>query len=557
MPGQEKLGKPAPRSRTGCLECRRRHIRCDEQQPKCGNCLRSRKHRVCEYPMPTLTLRDRRAQAKARRPWDQLTFAAAKTVTMSPETLPCDVIISDTFSTTSDPFDSLSINLSYQSKELLYHFYQSVERFDKVSQQKLAYRLSPVTGNSYALRSVMLFAALHYDWSTEEGMQAFESTFLHHKIKAIQAINGWIAGGHPQLITSIIRQIATLCFIELCLGSLASAKTHIDGMVVLLNQQRLRIHEQPDPYRFQDAEEYQQDEELTDRYFLLILSFYTRYTLHKEPYSGQKSGEDGTPAPASETTLSHPLNQIERNCDPSLKLLSLRTMLLFSKPVPPRATLSWINGRDTIERLKAITESLDMMYGKPHIDHDEVQFAMACTNCVASQIHLDQLASHIASFCYTKDELIRKETEVLEKLQEQELRTTWCGLYIASSIYIHRVLGLGEPEETMAHDYIIHVFKKALMKQFGRMGDGRSMSDQLLLWEMMLGAINVTVDSQGSDQQATKYFSQAIWQWSRTAQIRNWSDAKAILARIAWPEVNAMEDTARQIWERSCGETWY
>ncbi|KAJ4137919.1 hypothetical protein NW765_016829 [Fusarium oxysporum] len=232
-------------------------------------------------------------------------------------------------------------------------------------------------------------------------------------------------------------------------------------------------------------------------------------------------------------------------------------MLLFSKPVPPRATLSWINGRDTIERLKAITESLDMMYGKPHIDHDEVQFAMACTNCVASQIHLDQLASHIASFCYTKDELIRKETEVLEKLQEQELRTTWCGLYIASSIYIHRVLGLGEPEETMAHDYIIHVFKKALMKQFGRMGDGRSMSDQLLLWEMMLGAINVTVDSQGSDQQATKYFSQAIWQWSRTAQIRNWSDAKAILARIAWPEVNAMEDTARQIWERSCGETWY
>lgn len=71
--------------------------------------------------MPTLTLRDRRAQAKARRPWDQLTFAAAKTVTMSPETLPCEVIISDTFSTTSDPFDSLSINLSYRSKELLYH----------------------------------------------------------------------------------------------------------------------------------------------------------------------------------------------------------------------------------------------------------------------------------------------------------------------------------------------------------------------------------------------------------------------------------------------------
>jgi hypothetical protein len=232
-------------------------------------------------------------------------------------------------------------------------------------------------------------------------------------------------------------------------------------------------------------------------------------------------------------------------------------MLLFSKPVPPGATLSWINGRDTIERLKAITESLDMMYAKPQIDHDEVRFAMACTNCVASQIHLDQLASHIASFCYTKDELIRKETELLEKLHEQELRTTWCSLYIASSIYIHRVLGLGEPEGTIAHDYVIHVFKKALMKQSGRMGDGRSASDQLLFWQMMLGAITVTVHSQGSDQQVTKYFSQAIRQWSRTSQIRTWSDAKAILARIAWPAVNAMEDTVRQIWERSCGETWY
>lgn len=71
--------------------------------------------------MPTLTLHDRRAQAKGHRPWDQLTFAAAKTVTMSLETLPCGVIISDTSSTTSDPFNSLSINLPYQSKELLYY----------------------------------------------------------------------------------------------------------------------------------------------------------------------------------------------------------------------------------------------------------------------------------------------------------------------------------------------------------------------------------------------------------------------------------------------------
>jgi hypothetical protein len=71
-----------------------------------------------------------------------------------------------------------------------------------------------------------------------------------------------------------IWEISVLTFLsQLCLGSLASAKAHIDGMVVLLDQQRLQIHEQPDPYKFEGAEEYQQDEELTNRYFLLYV-FY-------------------------------------------------------------------------------------------------------------------------------------------------------------------------------------------------------------------------------------------------------------------------------------------
>ncbi|KAM0547501.1 hypothetical protein ACHAPJ_010374 [Fusarium lateritium] len=233
-------------------------------------------------------------------------------------------------------------------------------------------------------------------------------------------------------------------------------------------------------------------------------------------------------------------------------------MPFFTKPLPSGATLSWINGRDTIEKLRDITKSLDMMHEKPYVDHDEVKFAMACTNCVASQTHVDQVASHIASFCYTKDEWAQKEAEAIKSPHEQDLHTTWCGLYIASSIYVHRILGLREPHEmTTSHGYITYVLKKALMKHLGLMGDGRSMSDQLLLWEIMLGAISVAVDRmrdcRGSDQSETQFFSQAIWQWSQNAQIIDWSDAKTILTRIAWPEVNATEDMMRHIWERACG----
>ncbi|PYH77258.1 hypothetical protein BO82DRAFT_345197 [Aspergillus uvarum CBS 121591] len=35
------------KSRNGCLECKRRHIKCDEKHPLCGNCRSS--ERVCEY----------------------------------------------------------------------------------------------------------------------------------------------------------------------------------------------------------------------------------------------------------------------------------------------------------------------------------------------------------------------------------------------------------------------------------------------------------------------------------------------------------------------------
>ncbi|XEV01131.1 hypothetical protein FSHL1_006418 [Fusarium sambucinum] len=38
------------KSRLGCLECKRRHIKCDERQPTCGNCIVS--ERRCSFPSP-------------------------------------------------------------------------------------------------------------------------------------------------------------------------------------------------------------------------------------------------------------------------------------------------------------------------------------------------------------------------------------------------------------------------------------------------------------------------------------------------------------------------
>lgn len=75
-------------------------------------------------------------------------------------------------------------------------------------------RLAPATSDSFALRTTMLIAAFHFDRMSGSGLQSFHRTYLHHKIQAIQSVNSWIAGGQPRLVTSIIRQVATLCFVE-------------------------------------------------------------------------------------------------------------------------------------------------------------------------------------------------------------------------------------------------------------------------------------------------------------------------------------------------------
>jgi hypothetical protein len=75
-------------------------------------------------------------------------------------------------------------------------------------------RLAPATSDAFALRTTMLIAAFHFDRMSENGLQYFHRTYLHHKIQAIQSVNSWIAGGPPRLVTCIIRQVATLCFIE-------------------------------------------------------------------------------------------------------------------------------------------------------------------------------------------------------------------------------------------------------------------------------------------------------------------------------------------------------
>jgi hypothetical protein len=73
--------------------------------------------------------------------------------------------------------------------------------------------LSFVTNNPHAFRSALIIASLHFVWNKGD-LQQFKSTFLVHKVHAIRMVNEWMATKDSSLFTSIVRQVATLCFAE-------------------------------------------------------------------------------------------------------------------------------------------------------------------------------------------------------------------------------------------------------------------------------------------------------------------------------------------------------
>ncbi|KAJ5629528.1 hypothetical protein N7528_003185 [Penicillium herquei] len=64
--------RPHRKSRNGCVECKRRHIKCDEKTPICSNCTTS--ERACEYAVENgsgLAVRQRKQASASRSPSSQ------------------------------------------------------------------------------------------------------------------------------------------------------------------------------------------------------------------------------------------------------------------------------------------------------------------------------------------------------------------------------------------------------------------------------------------------------------------------------------------------------
>ncbi|KAG9253153.1 uncharacterized protein F5Z01DRAFT_175953 [Emericellopsis atlantica] len=108
------------RSRSGCLTCRTRHVKCDEKQPECGNCAKG--HRVCRQE-DRQALIIRRYRGPGQRNDDASSPLSQSSGGLSCEQLKFGTVVSPGSVGSSPHFDSPRLQTLTSRDALLVHHY--------------------------------------------------------------------------------------------------------------------------------------------------------------------------------------------------------------------------------------------------------------------------------------------------------------------------------------------------------------------------------------------------------------------------------------------------
>ncbi|CVL03620.1 uncharacterized protein FMAN_15094 [Fusarium mangiferae] len=526
------------RSRTGCSNCRTRRKRCDEQRPQCHNCVKGQ--RTCVYAPPKIPLRERRAQQKEARPWDQTPWE----IEQQPK--PKDIAflkkpnVPPRLSRLNHDtgFNRLAVAMPLKSHELFQYLYLSIST--SVAHQN---SLARMIDNPCGLRSAILMAGMHFSFQFGD-LAIFESTFLYHKIEVMRVINRWIASGDYKLEAAIIREMATLAFTEACHGELVAAETHISGILALIETAR---PDKSDPTRSDCCST---DRELANRYFVMS---YVYITGLKSLLSGIcRTGGHGRSldvVPGRDLLkLSHTWHMSEAMENLDLKLQAIRLFPFFFCPLPQGARLNNADGQVIINSIRDFTAAQDRIFKDTGKETADGKFDGFWRRGPASRVLGEYVTAHIESIS------VPGKKEKTSDMTPSSFVGPWCGLTIASIFYMQDVLGALEYVDKRIHKYAVTLLQHDVAKVLN--SKDRRKNEAFVLWQALLGllgslrALKDTEHDKGLVS-ARSFFEQALKRQARTLGIVTWSQAKGTLRRVAWPMGTASQEFIEELWEKS------
>ncbi|OJJ60477.1 hypothetical protein ASPSYDRAFT_42220 [Aspergillus sydowii CBS 593.65] len=520
------------RSRAGCLTCRQRHVRCDEQRPSCQACLAG--NRSCNYAAPVIPLRDRRMlQKNALPPGQQAPWALAKADGMTGrKRAPGSAM---------DPFDILPIKMPFKSQELYHYFYHTGAAFAVAPADPKDDCIALATHDEHALRSTLLLAGIHYCWNTGN-LQDYESAFLFHKVESIRIVNSWLGAAGSKTFLACVRQILTISLSEACLGNLAAAETHLNGVMALFDShgQAAGACDKVDDI----------DSELASRYLLLTSCFVLALKSRLEDFTlfraaqGIDPNDDGSSSEALH--LMKMWHKIEyRGLETRLKAIRLFPYFFSPPPIHGKRPKS-VDAMPIIDCLKKMTEAADLVCTNPTPQN----INRVWNDGGPTKLLLILVTSHISSFSNDdKDQVSATGGKPSQPL----LQSSWSGISAAVELYMHSVLNIvnaGEPLESRLLYRILLILKRDIEQTRADLGGTHgSLRQSLWFWKAFLGALalsnHMAIDTRASTpdkwsceadlDDLYEWFRDCVRAWSAVTGTTDWSVVRSRLAMFAWP----------------------
>ncbi|KAL4919241.1 hypothetical protein BDW62DRAFT_179712 [Aspergillus aurantiobrunneus] len=541
------------RSRTGCLTCRKRHVRCHEQRPSCQTCLAGK--RQCTYLPAMVPLRDRRMlQRNELPPGQQAPWALMNTPGTTGPKLPA--------STAMDPFYTLPINMPFKSQELYHYFYQAESGFAVAPSDPKHDCVALAMLDEHALRNTILIAGIHYSWNTGN-LRAYESAFLFHKLESIRIVNTWLGASGSRTFLVCVKQILTICLTEACLGNLAVAETHLNGTMALFDS---RGQVEGACRGIHDIEA-----ELANRYLLLTSCFLLAMKSRKEDFILFRAAQGINPNNEGSSAGYQQLMKLWQGMeygglDTKLKALRLFPYLFTPPPLDRQPKI--VDALPVIDCLRAITETADRIRTNPTTEHaHQVWNAGGPTKLLMVLV-----TSHISSFAKEKDDDENRGPSGSGKsCQTPLLLSSWSGISAAAELYMHSVLNIlnaGAPLECRLLHHILLILKRDIDKARGDMsGEDGKLCQSLWFWKVFIGVFALMLATSqhrhivrpfGKCSYACsadlhglyEWFRNCARAWSAVTGTMDWEDVQFTLATLAWPSALPRDgnDYAANMW---------
>ncbi|KAL3456229.1 hypothetical protein BJX64DRAFT_48157 [Aspergillus heterothallicus] len=544
------------RSRAGCLTCRQRHIRCDEQRPSCLACRSG--NRSCNYPPAVIPLRDRRIlQKSGLPPGQQAPWALIDTQSLMRRRVPR--------STAIDPFDALPLKMPYKSRELYHYFYQTGAAFAVAPPNPKDDCIALATLDEHALRSTILIAGVHYAWNTGD-LQAYEAAYLFHKVESMRVINKWLQTFDSKMFAVCVRQILTICLSEACLANLPAAETHLDGVMALFDSHDT-INSPADTF-------YDLDRELANHYLLLTSCFVLCLKSRLEDFL-LFSANTSSPTTNSEntTTTTSPEQAIilyqkwhgMEYLGLDTRLKAMRLFPYFFSPPPsniPRSKKILVDAVPIIECIRSITETLDAIRANPHSEH----MHRVWNDGGPTRLLLGLVTAHVDAFLSADDG--RAGAGAKPGSGGNGFRTAFSGIAAAMELYMHSVLGImnaGAPMECRLLYRVLLILQRDVEgSRCDMFAENGSMHQSLWFWKVFTGIMALArskhvygLDTRLKTTPASRagcfcpcqqrlerlyrWFRDCARSWSVVSGCMMWEEVEPILMRIAWPCVLTCE----------------